>query len=169
MYLSDLCSTKNAVFTGFVRFPQLYPPETKTPLDAKVIAPGRGAYPGNKPMALSRLSKVTTGFTFLTTGFKVTWGVHFLWQRGSNALWGGFKSEHPSADRRRFSNRPKSKQGIPATANVPEPLVFSGFPDILFIPFVSNKRFTFQTQRHYQYCFELLFYMQSSRNNPHIL
>ena len=38
---------------------------------------------------------------------------------------------------------PKIKQGIPATANVPEPLVFSGFPDILFIPFVSIKRFTF--------------------------
>lgn len=37
---------------------------------------------------------------------------------------------------------PKSKQGISATPNVPESLVFSGFPDILFIPFVSNKRFT---------------------------
>jgi len=39
---------------------------------------------------------------------------------------------------------PKIKQGIPATPNVPESLVFSGFPDILFISFVSNKRFTFQ-------------------------
>ena len=28
----------------------------------------------------------------------------------------------------------KTKQGIPATPNVPEPLVFSGFPDILSIP-----------------------------------
>ncbi len=37
----------------------------------------------------------------------------------------------------------KNKQGIPATPNVPEPLVFSGFPNILFMPFVSNKRFTF--------------------------
>lgn len=42
MYLSDLCSAKNAVFTGFVRFPQLYPPKTKTPLDDKVIAPNAG-------------------------------------------------------------------------------------------------------------------------------
>ena len=42
MYLSDLCSAKNAVFTGFLRFPQLYPPETKTPCDAKVIAPSTG-------------------------------------------------------------------------------------------------------------------------------
>ena len=42
MYLSDLCSTKNVVFTGFVRFPQLYPPETKTPWDANVIAPDTG-------------------------------------------------------------------------------------------------------------------------------
>ncbi len=31
MYLSGLCSAKNAVFTGFVKFPQLYPPKTKTP------------------------------------------------------------------------------------------------------------------------------------------
>ncbi len=31
MYLSDLCSAKNAQFTGFVGFPQFYPPETKTP------------------------------------------------------------------------------------------------------------------------------------------
>lgn len=37
MYLLNLCSAKNAQFTGFVGFPQLYPPETKTPLDAKVI------------------------------------------------------------------------------------------------------------------------------------
>lgn len=39
MYLSDLCSGRNAIFTGFLRFPQLYPPETKTLLGAKVIAP----------------------------------------------------------------------------------------------------------------------------------
>ena len=37
--LSDLCSAMNAVFTGFVGFPQLYPSETKTPPNAKVIAP----------------------------------------------------------------------------------------------------------------------------------
>ena len=49
----------------------------------------------------------------------------------------------PSADCHKFSNQPKSKQGIPATTNVPESLIFSGFPDILFIPFVSIKRFTF--------------------------
>ena len=42
---------------------------------------------------------------------------------------------------------PKSKQGIPTTPNVPEPLVFSGFPDILFMPFVSIKRFTFLCKR----------------------
>ncbi len=39
MYLSDLCSGRNAVFTGFLRFLQLYPPETKTPLGARVITP----------------------------------------------------------------------------------------------------------------------------------
>lgn len=39
MYISDLCSAKNAVFTGFVGFPQLYSPETKTPMDAKNIYP----------------------------------------------------------------------------------------------------------------------------------
>ena len=54
------------------------------------------------------------------------------------------KVNTPSADCHKFSNQPKSKQGIPATTNVPEPLVFSGFPDILFISFVSIKRFTFQ-------------------------
>ena len=47
--------------------------------------------------------------------------------RGSRAAW----------------HSPKAKQSIPVTINVPESLVFSGFPDILFIPFVSNKRFTF--------------------------
>ncbi len=30
MYLSDLYNAKNVVFTVFVSFPQLYPPETKT-------------------------------------------------------------------------------------------------------------------------------------------
>ncbi len=45
MYLSDLCSGRNTVFSGFVRFPQLYPPKTKTPLDAKIIAPGAGQIP----------------------------------------------------------------------------------------------------------------------------
>lgn len=53
------------------------------------------------------------------------------------------KMNTPSANCRRFSNRSKIKQGIPATANVPESLAFSGFPDILFIPFVSIKQFTF--------------------------
>ena len=89
MYLSDLCSERNAVFTGFVRFPQLYPPKTKTPLDAKVIAPGRGAYPGNKPMALSRLAKVTTGVHFfLTTGFKLTTEGSFPLTTGFKCSWG---------------------------------------------------------------------------------
>jgi hypothetical protein len=37
-----------------------------------------------------------------------------------------------------------SKKGISATLNVLESLVFSGFLDILFMPFVSIKRFTFQ-------------------------
>lgn len=42
---------------------------------------------------------------------------------------------------------PKNKQGIPATPNMPKLLVFSGFPNILFMPFVSNKRFTFPHTR----------------------
>lgn len=59
------------------------------------------------------------------------------------------KVNTPSTDCRRFSNRPKSKQGIPATTNVPESPVFSVFPNILFIPFVSIKRFTFpRISRH---------------------
>ena len=37
----------------------------------------------------------------------------------------------------------KIKQGISATPNMPKSLVFSGFSYILFIPFVSIKRFTF--------------------------
>jgi hypothetical protein len=87
----------------------------------------------------------------------MTTGVHFF-DHGVQTDHGGFiSSDHgvqmpfeegskvntPFDDRRTFSNRSKSKQGIPATANVPKSLVFSGFPDILFIPFVSIKRFTF--------------------------
>ena len=37
--LSDLCTAKNAVFTGFVRFPQLYPPKTKAPWQNMTISP----------------------------------------------------------------------------------------------------------------------------------
>jgi hypothetical protein len=44
---------------------------------------------------------------------------------------------------------PKIKQGLPATTNVPEHLVFSGFFYILFIPFVSIKRFTFPRKTQY--------------------
>ena len=55
----------------------------------------------------------------------------------------GSKVNTPFADCHRFLNRPKLKQGILATTNVPESLVFSGFPDILFLSFVSIKRFTF--------------------------
>lgn len=42
---------------------------------------------------------------------------------------------------------PKNKQGIPTTPNMPKPLVFSGFPNILFIPCVPNKRFTFRHRK----------------------
>ena len=59
----------------------------------------------------------------------------------------GSKVNTPSADCHRFSNHSKIKQEIPATSNVPESLVFSGFPNILFMPFVSNKRFTFPRTR----------------------
>ena len=45
----------------------------------------------------------------------------------------------------------KIKQEIPATSNVPESLVFSGFPDILFISFVSIKRFTFPHKSDTEY------------------
>ena len=38
MYLSDLCSERNAIYTVFMRFPQLHPPETKTNMDAIAIA-----------------------------------------------------------------------------------------------------------------------------------
>ena len=48
---------------------------------------------------------------------------------------------------------PKSKQGIPTTPNVPESLVFSGFPDILFIPFVSIKIQNFIRDIKNPYCF----------------
>lgn len=48
MYFSDLCTDKNAVFMVFERFPQLYPSKAKTPLDARVIAPGFGYYRNRK-------------------------------------------------------------------------------------------------------------------------
>ena len=88
--------------------------------------------------------KVTTGVHFFDHWVQNDHGVFIFSDHGVQMPFGeGSKVTTPSADSRRFANRPKSRQGIPATANVPEPLVFSGFPDILFIPFVSIKRFTF--------------------------
>ena len=72
----------------------------------------------------------------MTTGFKTTYGVFIFSDHGGQMPFGkGSKVNTPSADCRRFSNWSKSKPKIPTTTNVPEPLVFSGFPDILFIPF----------------------------------
>ena len=77
------------------------------------------------------------------------WGVHFSDHGVQMLFWKGSKVNTPLCRLcLRFSNRSKSKQEIPATTNVPEPLVFSGFPYILFIPFVSIKRFTFLCSGH---------------------
>ena len=88
------------------------------------------------------------GFTFLTTGFKLTMGCSFSLTTGLKCpLMRVQKWTPPLPTCHKFSDQLKSKQRIPATANVPESLVFSGFPDILFISFVSIKRFTFLCKR----------------------
>ena len=88
------------------------------------------------------------GFTFWPRGSNWYTGVFIFSDHRVQMLFGeGSIVNTPSADYGRFSNQTKSKQGIPATTNVPESLVFSGFPDILFIPFVSIKRFTFLCKR----------------------
>ncbi len=84
---------------------------------------------------------VTTGVTFTAIGVRpLAAGVKTATE-GSDLrpLWPSVTAA-PMLPR----HSPKSKQGIPATSNVPESLVFSGFLDILFIPFVSIKRSTFQ-------------------------
>lgn len=92
---------------------------------------------------------MTTGVHFFDHGVQTDHGGFISSDHGVQMPFGeGSKVNTPSDNRRRFSNRSKIKQGIPATANVPESLVFSGFPDILFIPFVSNKRFTFLCNGH---------------------
>ena len=85
------------------------------------------------------------GFTFLTTGFKLTMGCSFSLTTGFKCpLMRVQKWTPPLPTCHKFSDQLKSKQRIPATANVPESLVFSVFPGILFISFVSIKRFTFR-------------------------
>ncbi|MCM1084308.1 MAG: hypothetical protein NC428_12640, partial [Clostridium sp.] len=42
---------------------------------------------------------------------------------------------------------PEKQQGLPTTPSVPKALYFYGFPDILFLPFVSIKRFSFLCKR----------------------
>ncbi len=104
MYLSDLCTAKNTVFSGFVRFPQLYPPETKIPLGAKVIAPGRGAYPGDKPMAISQSDH---GVHFFDHGVQNDHRVFIFSDHGVQMPFGeGSKVNTPSVDRRKFPNLP---------------------------------------------------------------
>ena len=95
---------------------------------------------------LNNLSpKVTTGGHFFDHRIQTDQGVFIFSDHGVQMPLGeGSKVNTPSADCHRFSNHSKIKQEIPATSNVPESLVFSGFPNILFMPFVSIKRFTFQ-------------------------
>ena len=91
---------------------------------------------------------MTTGFTFLTTGFKLTMGCSFSLTMVFKCPWGRVqKWTPPLPTAAHFQTGSKIKQGIPAAPTVPEPLVFSGFPNILFMPFVSIKRFTFPRTR----------------------
>ena len=88
-------------------------------------------------------------------------------QRGHTYTRGGVKTATEGSDLRPLWlsvtaapilpwHSPKNKQGIPATPNMPKPLVFSGFPNILFMPFVSNKRFTFPHHSILSFVFFLL-------------
>ncbi len=107
-------------------------------MDARVIAPGKRGHIGQGGEG-SKI--VTTGVTFTAIGVRpLAAGVKTATE-GSDLrpLWPSVTAA-PMLPR----HSPKSKQGIPATSNVPESLVFSGFLDILFIPFVSIKRSTFQ-------------------------
>ena len=83
---------------------------------------------------------MTTGVTFTTIGVRpLAAGVKTATEgSGLRPLWPSITAA-PALP----WHSPKNKQGIPATPNVPEPLVFSDFPNILSMPFVSNKRFTF--------------------------
>ena len=107
---------------------------------------------------------MTTGFTFLTTGFKLTMGCSFSLTMVFKCPWGRVqKWTPPLPTAAHFQTGSKIKQGIPAAPTVPEPLVFSGFPDILFMPFVSNKQFTFLSNSPfwYNFIFPILFYFAS--------
>ena len=89
---------------------------------------------------------------FLTTRFKTTTGCSFSLTTGFKCSLGRVqKWTPPLPTAAHFQTDSKSKQGIPTAPNVPESLAFSGFPNILFIPFVSNKRFTFLCKRSYWY------------------
>ncbi len=74
------------------------------------------------------IPKVTTGVHFFDHWVQNDHGVFIFSDHGVQMPLGeGSKVTTPSADRRRFSNLPYSRQGIPATANVPEPLVSAIF------------------------------------------
>lgn len=45
-------------------------------------------------------------------------------------------------------HNPKIKQRIPTTSNVPKALIFSGFPNILLMPLVLIKGFSFLYKYH---------------------
>ena len=114
-----------------------------------------------------KFSKTQRGHTYTRGGVKtVTTGVTFT-AIGVRPFAAGVKTATEGSDLRPLWlsvtaapilpwHSPKNKQGIPATPNMPKPLVFSGFPNILFMPFVSNKRFTFPHHSILSFVFFLL-------------
>ena len=72
---------------------------------------------------------------FWPLGSKRPQSVHFLWPRGSNALWEGFKSEHPLCRPLHiFKPAPKANKGFQQQPMCRNPLFSAVFPIFCSIP-----------------------------------
>lgn len=124
----------------YIRLPSIYISTSKIMKVIKITHYNYTTYFCN--VNICNLSQVSTRFTFLTTGFKLTTEGSFPLTTGENTLLGGFKSA-PLPTAADFQTVHKASKGFRQHSTCRNPFVFNGFPNILFMPFVSNKRFTF--------------------------
>jgi len=78
--------------------------------------------------------KVTTGFTFLTTGFKLTTEGSFPLTTGFNAFWRGFKSEPPLPTASDFQTSQNTNKGFQQQPMCRNPLFSAVFAIFYSVP-----------------------------------
>ena len=88
-------------------------------------------------------------------------GVHFLWPLGSNALWEGFKSEHPLCRPLHiFKPAPKSNKGFQQHPLCRNPLFSAVFPIFCSFPLYQISSLHFYLIAHFDtILFSLYFFI----------